>query len=64
VKIVNVAAAAYYGKGYQDVQNRVPQIANTRRELRWTPRVGMMDALDRIFEAYRDHVAEARRLVE
>ncbi|MCG6874741.1 MAG: bifunctional UDP-4-keto-pentose/UDP-xylose synthase, partial [Betaproteobacteria bacterium] len=53
VKIVNVAAAAYYGKGYQDVQNRVPQIANTRRELRWTPRVGMMDALDRIFEAYR-----------
>jgi len=64
VKIVNVAAAAYYGKGYQDVQNRVPQIANTRRELRWTPRVGMMDALDRIFEAYRDHVVEARRLVE
>jgi nucleoside-diphosphate-sugar epimerase len=64
VKIVNVAAAAYYGKGYQDVQNRVPQIANTRRELRWTPRIGMMDALDRIFEAYRDHVVEARRLVE
>jgi nucleoside-diphosphate-sugar epimerase len=64
VKIVNVAAAAYYGKGYQDVQNRVPQIANTRRELRWMPRVGMMDALDRIFEAYRDHVVEARRLVE
>jgi nucleoside-diphosphate-sugar epimerase len=64
VRIVNVAAAAYYGKGYQDVQNRVPQIANTRRELRWTPRVGMMDALDRIFEAYRTHVVEARRLVE
>jgi len=64
VKIVNIAAAAYYGKGYQDVQNRVPKIANTRKELRWTPRVGMMDALDRIFEAYRDHVAEARRLVE
>lgn len=64
VRIVNIAAATYYGKGYQDVQNRVPKIANTRRELRWTPRVGMMDALDRIFEAYRDHVAEARRLVE
>jgi len=64
VRIVNIAAATYYGKGYQDVQNRVPKIANTRRELRWTPRVGMMDALDRIFEAYRDHVADARRLVE
>jgi len=64
VRIVNIAAAAYYGKGYQDVQNRVPRITNTRKELRWTPRVGMMDALDRIFEAYRDHVADARRLVE
>ncbi len=64
VRLVKVAAEAYYGKGYQDVQNRVPHIANTRRELRWTPRVTMNDALDRIFEAYRDHVGDARRLVE
>jgi nucleoside-diphosphate-sugar epimerase len=64
VRLVKVAATAYYGKGYQDMQNRVPKIANTHRDLRWTPRVGMNDALKRIFEAYRDHVAEARRLVE
>lgn len=64
VRLVEVAAAAYYGKGYQDVQNRVPHIANTRRDLRWTPRVTMTDALERILEAYRDHVGEARRLVE
>jgi nucleoside-diphosphate-sugar epimerase len=64
VRLVNVAATAYYGKGYQDVQNRVPHIANTRRELRWTPRVAMGDAVRHIFDAYRDHVADARRLVE
>ena len=64
VKIVKTSAAAYYGKGYQDVQNRVPAIANTMRELRWRPRVGMRDALHYIFEAYRGHVAEARSLVE
>ena len=64
VKIVKTSAAAYYGKGYQDVQNRVPAIANTQRELRWRPRVGMRDALHYIFEAYRGHVAEARSLVE
>ena len=64
VRLVKVAAAAYYGKGYQDMQNRVPKIANTHRDLRWTPRVNMTDALKRIFEAYRGHVAEARRLVE
>ena len=64
VRIVKTSANAYYGKGYQDVQNRVPAIANTRRELRWRPRVGMRDALHYIFEAYRGHVAEARSLVE
>lgn len=64
VKIVKTSANAYYGKGYQDVQNRVPAIANTQRELRWRPRVGMVDALHYIFEAYRGHVAEARSLVE
>jgi len=64
VKIVKTSAAAYYGKGYQDVQNRVPAIDNTQRELRWRPRVGMRDALHYIFEAYRGHVAEARSLVE
>ena len=32
----NVSADKYYGKGYQDVQNRVPWIDNTTEELGWT----------------------------
>ncbi|MBL8489161.1 MAG: bifunctional UDP-4-keto-pentose/UDP-xylose synthase [Rhodocyclaceae bacterium] len=64
VKIVETTAADYYGKGYQDVQNRVPHIANTRRELDWAPRTDMATALRHIFEAYRGHVGEARRLVD
>jgi nucleoside-diphosphate-sugar epimerase len=63
VQLVPVTAEAYYGKGYQDVQNRVPGIANTTRDLGWRPRVGMSRALARIFDAYRGHVAEARALV-
>ena len=58
--IVDTTAAAYYGDGYQDVQNRVPKIDNTCADLDWKPRVAMDDALRRIFEAYRGHVAEAR----
>ena len=54
----------YYGSGYQDDQNRVPKIDNTRADLDWQPRVGLDDALKRIFDAYRGQVAEARRLVE
>ena len=64
VNIIETTAADYYGTGYQDVQNRVPKIANTCADLDWQPRVGMEDALKRIFDAYRGQVAEARRLVE
>jgi nucleoside-diphosphate-sugar epimerase len=64
VKLVVTSADKYYGKGYQDVQNRVPKIANTSKDLTWRPRVNMRDALKRIFEAYRGDVAEARHLVD
>ena len=64
VKLVKVSAGQYYGKGYQDVQNRVPKITNTMKDLDWKPRVGMPQALKHIFDAYRGDVALARRLVE
>ncbi len=64
VTITDTTAAGYYGAGYQDVQNRVPKIANTCADLDWKPKVGMEDALTRIFEAYRGQVAEARHLVD
>jgi nucleoside-diphosphate-sugar epimerase len=64
VRLVKTTAAQYYGKGYQDVQNRVPKISQSTNDLGWRPRVSMPEALKRIFDAYRTHVAEARRLVE
>jgi len=64
VSIVETTSDAYYGKGYQDVQNRVPRIVNTCADLDWKPVVAMDDALARIFDAYRGQVAEARHLVD
>ena len=64
VRIVETTSAEYYGKGYQDVQNRVPKIANTCADLGWKPVVAMDEALRRIFDAYRGQVAEARHLVD
>jgi nucleoside-diphosphate-sugar epimerase len=64
VKLVETSADAYYGKGYQDVQNRVPKIDNTCADLDWRPKVGMEESLRRIFDAYRGHAAEARALVD
>ena len=62
VRLVNTTADRYYGSGYQDMQNRVPRITTTKRELGWKPRVDMREALRRIFDAYRTHIAEARHL--
>ncbi|MGQ0653448.1 MAG: bifunctional UDP-4-keto-pentose/UDP-xylose synthase, partial [Betaproteobacteria bacterium] len=64
VRIVKTTAERYYGRGYQDMQNRVPKIDNTKRDLRWAPRTGMREALRNIYDAYRSHVAEAKHLVK
>jgi nucleoside-diphosphate-sugar epimerase len=64
VQLIETTSEAYYGKGYQDVQNRVPKITNTCEELKWAPSVTMAEALRHIFDAYRSQVAEARGLVD
>ena len=64
VKLVKTTAGDYYGKGYQDVQNRVPKITNTMKDLDWAPKIKMDAALKNIFEAYRGHVDQARSLME
>ena len=64
VKLIETTSAAYYGKGYQDVQNRVPKITNTCTDLEWNPTTSMADTLRNIFDAYRSQVAEARALMD
>jgi nucleoside-diphosphate-sugar epimerase len=62
VKLVDVSSGEYYGKGYQDVQNRVPAIENTKKDLAWAPKVDMQSALRHIFDAYRGQLDDARAL--
>jgi nucleoside-diphosphate-sugar epimerase len=64
VSLVETTSAAYYGKGYQDVQNRVPKITNTCEELNWKPTTTMPDTLRKIFDAYRSQVASAKALMD
>lgn len=64
VRLIETSASVYYGSGYQDVQQRVPKIDNTVRDLDWHPSVDLPTAVRKIFEAYRGQVAIARGLVE
>ena len=63
-RIVETPAVDFYGRGYQDVRNRLPKIDATMAELQWRPKVDMSTALRRIFDSYRGHVVEARALLE
>jgi nucleoside-diphosphate-sugar epimerase len=62
--LLEVSSDTYYGKGYQDIQTRVPWIGNTCEELQWEPKVPIREALRNIFEAYRHEVADARALID
>jgi nucleoside-diphosphate-sugar epimerase len=64
VTITETTSGAYYGQGYQDVQNRVPKITNTCEELGWAPTTTMADALRHIFDAYRGQVTAAKALMD
>lgn len=64
VQMVETTSGAYYGTGYQDVQNRVPKIDNTQADLDWQPLVSMDDALRGIFEYYRTQIVLARDLMD
>lgn len=50
-----VAASAYYGKGYQDVERRRPDITSLQTSLGWQPRVGLAEALRRTVAFYLPH---------
>ena len=64
ISIVGKSSDDFYGKGYQDVQSRVPKITNTQEELNWNPTVTLDEALVKIFEFYQDHARDLQDLTE
>jgi len=51
-EIVDVSAGEYYGKYYQDIQVRVPNVEAARRDLGWQPSTDMDTAIRRTIEFY------------
>lgn len=64
INIVGKSSDDFYGKGYQDVQSRVPKITNTQTELGWNPTVTLDEALYKIFEFYQGHALDLQDLTE
>ncbi|MBU5612682.1 bifunctional UDP-4-keto-pentose/UDP-xylose synthase [Geomonas azotofigens] len=51
-RIVEVTSGEYYGKGYQDMLNRVPSVQNAKTHLGWEPTTSVDDALKRTMDFY------------
>jgi UDP-4-amino-4-deoxy-L-arabinose formyltransferase/UDP-glucuronic acid dehydrogenase (UDP-4-keto-hexauronic acid decarboxylating) len=51
-EIIEVSSGDFYGKGYQDIDRRVPSIDKARRILRWEPKVDLDTALARTIAYY------------
>ncbi len=47
-----VEAEAYYGKGYEDVPDRVPSIEKARELLHWTPELDFTETIRRVVADY------------
>jgi nucleoside-diphosphate-sugar epimerase len=54
-KTVVVPSEKYFGKYYQDIQRRVPSIANARKQLGWTPKVDLKRAIKLTLDYHLTH---------
>jgi len=49
---VDVESGAFYGKGYQDMQRRVPRIRNAKRYLQWEPSIALEDSIEKTLDFF------------
>lgn len=47
-----VESSSYYGKGYQDVEHRKPNIRNAKRCLDWEPTIDMRETVDETLDFF------------
>jgi nucleoside-diphosphate-sugar epimerase len=54
-KVVAVSSGTYFGKYYQDIQKRVPSVANIKKQLGWKPKVDLKTAIKLTLDYHLAH---------
>jgi UDP-4-amino-4-deoxy-L-arabinose formyltransferase/UDP-glucuronic acid dehydrogenase (UDP-4-keto-hexauronic acid decarboxylating) len=55
-EIVIQDSSEFYGKGYQDIQTRVPSIRNAKERLDWEPKVFLDEALRKTLDSFLEEI--------
>jgi UDP-apiose/xylose synthase len=59
--ILNVSSEAFYGKGYEDSDRRVPDISKAQKLLNWKPKTGLDEMLRLTMASYIQFYSEKRK---
>jgi len=60
---IEVESGSYYGKGYQDMQRRVPSIQNAKRCLGWEPKTGLNESIAKTLDFFLEQAIESGEFV-
>ncbi|NBX03160.1 MAG: NAD-dependent epimerase/dehydratase family protein, partial [Alphaproteobacteria bacterium] len=52
IKIIETSGKDHYGKGYQDIEHRVPNVSRAKEFLGWEPTTPMRDAVAKTIAFY------------
>ena len=56
--MMKVESGTYYGKGYQDMQRRVPSIKNANRYLDWQPEIKLKESIAKTLDFFLEQAVE------
>jgi UDP-4-amino-4-deoxy-L-arabinose formyltransferase/UDP-glucuronic acid dehydrogenase (UDP-4-keto-hexauronic acid decarboxylating) len=51
-EVIETSSDSYYGKGYQDITTRKPNIEKAKKLLGWTPKIGLEESLKNTLDAF------------
>ena len=61
---VEVESGTFYGKGYQDMQRRVPSIRNAKRYIDWEPSIAFEDSIEKTLDFFLQQAVDSNLFID
>jgi len=60
---ITVDSGKFYGKGYQDVQHRVPSIKNAKKLIEWIPKISLDESIEKTLDFFIEQALESGEFI-